>query len=188
VAAFGPLTLLVNNASIFEDDEVGSLEPEAWDRHFAINLRAPVFLAQAFAAQVAAGVDASIANVVDQRVRKLTPRQFSYTLSKAALHAATTTLAQALAPRVRVNAVAPGPTLPSPRQELIQFAAQAASLPLARGPSPEAIAAAVVFLARADVLPARPSRSTAGSISPGKRRTSGVSRNSLFATEELLVR
>jgi NAD(P)-dependent dehydrogenase (short-subunit alcohol dehydrogenase family) len=150
VAPFGPLTLLVNNASIFEDDEVGSLEPEAWDRHFAINLRAPVFLAQAFAAQVAAGVDASIINVVDQRVRKLTPRQFSYTLSKAALHAATTTLAQALAPRVRVNAVAPGPTLPSPRQEPAQFAAQAASLPLARGPSSESIAAAVVFLAQAD--------------------------------------
>ena len=96
------------------------------------------------------GADASIVNIVDQRVRKLTPRQFSYTLSKAALHAATTTLAQALAPRVRVNAVAPGPTLPSPRQDAEQFAAQAASLPLERGPSPEAIAAAVVFLAQAD--------------------------------------
>lgn len=148
--ALGPLTLLVNNASIFEADEVGSLHPEAWDRHFAINLRAPVFLAESFAAQVPAGADASIVNVVDQRVRKLTPRQFSYTLSKAALHAATTTLAQALAPRVRVNAVAPGPTLPSPRQDPAQFAAQAASLPLERGPSPEAIAAAVVFLAQAD--------------------------------------
>jgi NAD(P)-dependent dehydrogenase (short-subunit alcohol dehydrogenase family) len=152
-AAIGPLTLLVNNASIFEDDEVGSLDVQAWDRHFAINLRAPVFLAEAFAAQVPAGAgDASIVNVVDQRVRKLTPRQFSYTLSKAALHAATTTLAQALAPRVRVNAVAPGPTLPSPRQDPAQFAAQAASLPLARGPFPEAIAAAVVFLAQADSL------------------------------------
>jgi NAD(P)-dependent dehydrogenase (short-subunit alcohol dehydrogenase family) len=150
VAALGPLTLLVNNASIFEADEVGSLDAQAWDRHFAVNLRAPVFLAQAFAAQVPDGADASIVNVVDQRVRKLTPRQFSYTLSKAALHAATTTLAQALAPRVRVNAVAPGPTLPSPRQDPSQFAAQAASLPLARGPSPEAIAAAVVFLAQAD--------------------------------------
>jgi NAD(P)-dependent dehydrogenase (short-subunit alcohol dehydrogenase family) len=150
VQALGPLTLLVNNASIFEADEVGGLDPQAWDRHFLINLRAPVFLAQAFAAQAPAGADASIVNIVDQRVRKLTPRQFSYTLSKAALNAATTTLAQALAPRVRVNAVAPGPTLPSPRQDPAQFAAQATSLPLEHGPSPEAIAAAVVFLAQAD--------------------------------------
>ena len=149
-AALGPLTLLVNNASIFEADEVGSLDAQAWDRQFVINLRAPVFLAEAFAAQVPAGADASIVNIVDQRVRKLTPRQFSYTLSKAALHVATTTLAQALAPRVRVNAVAPGPTLPSQRQDAEQFATQAGSLPLARGPSPAAIAAAVVFLAQAD--------------------------------------
>jgi NAD(P)-dependent dehydrogenase (short-subunit alcohol dehydrogenase family) len=150
VGALGPLTLLVNNASIFEADEVGGLDPKTWDRHFLINLRAPVFLAQAFASQAPAGADASIVNIVDQRVRKLTPRQFSYTLSKAALHAATTTLAQALAPRVRVNAVAPGPTLPSPRQDPAQFAAQAAALPLEHGPSPEAIAAAVVFLAVSD--------------------------------------
>ena len=91
----------------------------------------------------------SIVNVVDQRVLKPTPRFFSYTLSKSALHSATITLAQALAPRLRVNAVAPGPTLPSPRQSPAQFAAQAASVPLGRGPSPEDIAAAVVYLAGA---------------------------------------
>jgi NAD(P)-dependent dehydrogenase (short-subunit alcohol dehydrogenase family) len=151
-AALGPLTLLVNSASIFGDDEIGRLEPAAWDRHFAVNLRAPVFLAQAFAAQAPADGNASIVNIVDQRVRKLTPRQFSYTLTKSALAAATVTLAQALAPHIRVNAVAPGPTLPSPRQDPGQFAEQAKALPLQRGPSPEDIAQAVVFLAAAKAV------------------------------------
>jgi NAD(P)-dependent dehydrogenase (short-subunit alcohol dehydrogenase family) len=148
-AALGPLTLLVNSASVFADDAVGRLEAGLWERQFAVNLRAPVFLAQAFAAQTPAGEDCSIVNIVDQRARKLTPRQFSYTLTKSALHAATTTLAQALAPRVRVNAVAPGPTLPSPRQDAGAFAKQAAALPLGRGPRPQDIAAAVLFLAGA---------------------------------------
>ncbi len=146
-AAFGPLTLLVNNASIFEEDEVGTLDRTAFERTMAVNLTAPLFLAQAFAAQAAAG--ASIVNVVDQRVLKPTPRFFSYTLSKSALHSATMTLAQALAPKLRVNAVAPGPTLPSPRQSAEQFATQAAAVPLWRGPSPEDVAAAVVYLAGA---------------------------------------
>ncbi len=109
--ALGPLTLLVNNASLFESDTLaGSRAPTRWDRHFAVNLRAPVLLAQAFAAQAAQADDPSIVNIVDQRVLQLTPQFFSYTLTKAALHAATTTMAQALAPRIRVNAVGPGPT------------------------------------------------------------------------------
>ena len=149
VAALGPLTLLINNASIFEDDAVGNLDPAAWDRHFAVNLRAPVFLAEAFAAQASADGEASIVNIVDQRALKLVPRQFSYTLTKAALHTATIMLAQALAPKVRVNAVAPGPTLASPRQDPAQFAQQAAAVPLGRGPRPEEIADAVLFLAAA---------------------------------------
>jgi NAD(P)-dependent dehydrogenase (short-subunit alcohol dehydrogenase family) len=143
-AAFGPLTLLVNNASQFDEDEIGSLE-----RTMAVNLSAPVFLAQAFAAQAPEGADPSIVNIVDQRVLKPTPRFFSYTLSKSALASATVTLAQALAPKLRVNAVAPGPTLPSPRQSVEQFATQAAAVPLQRGPSPEDIAAAVFYLAQA---------------------------------------
>jgi NAD(P)-dependent dehydrogenase (short-subunit alcohol dehydrogenase family) len=146
VAAIGPLTVLVNCAAEFMVDDFGTLEREQWDRHFAVNLRAPVFLAQAFAAQVPAGRDAAIVNITDQRVRKKVPRQFSYTLSKCALDAATTLLAQALAPRVRVNAVAPGPTLPSPRQDPAAFAAQSAALPLGHGPRPEDIAAAVLYL------------------------------------------
>ncbi len=147
-AAFAPLTLLVNSAAEFEPDDIATLEPGRLARTLAVNLAAPLFLAQAFAAQAPAG--ASIVNLLDQRVLKPTPRFLSYTLSKSALHTATTTLAQALAPRIRVNAVAPGPTLPSPRQSDAEFAAQAATLPLARGPHPEDIAAAVLYLAGAD--------------------------------------
>jgi len=146
--AFGPLTLLVNSASVFEPDGIENLERRHFERAMAVNLAAPLFLAQAFAAQAPEGADASIINIVDQRVLKPTPRFFSYTLSKSALHGATTTLAQGLAPKLRVNAVAPGPTLPSPRQSDAQFAAQADSLPLKRGPSPEEIAAAVLYLAQ----------------------------------------
>ena len=147
-AAFAPLTLLVNNASVFEDDAIGTLVRTQFDRTMAINLTAPLFLAQAFAAQAPQASDAAIVNIVDQRVLRPNPRFFSYTVSKSALHHATTTLAQALAP-LRVNAVAPGPVLPSPRQSDAQFAAQAASVPLGQGPTPQDIAAAVVYLAAA---------------------------------------
>ena len=145
---FGPLTLLVNNASEFEADDIGTLERAKFERTMAVNLTAPLFLSQAFAAQAPAG--SSIVNIVDQRVLKPTPLFFSYALSKAGLYSATVMLAQALAPDIRVNAVAPGPTLPSPRQTEAQFAAQAATVPLGRGPSPEDIAAAVLYLAQAN--------------------------------------
>jgi NAD(P)-dependent dehydrogenase (short-subunit alcohol dehydrogenase family) len=148
-AAFGQLTLLVNNAGEFEPDDIETLSPARFQRAVSINLAAPLFLSQAFAAQASAGADASIVNILDQRVLKQTPRFFSYTLSKSALHTATMTLAQALAPKIRVNAVAPGPTLPSPRQTDVQFAAQAESLPLQHGPRSDDIAAAVLYLAQA---------------------------------------
>jgi NAD(P)-dependent dehydrogenase (short-subunit alcohol dehydrogenase family) len=148
-SAFGSLTLLVNNASEFEPDEIENLERARFERTMAVNLTAPLFLVQAFAAQGPAGTNASVVNIVDQRVLKPTPLFFSYGMSKAALHNATTMLAQALAPDIRVNAVAPGPTLPSPRQSDQEFAAQAAAVPLGRGPSPEDIAAAVLYLAQA---------------------------------------
>ncbi len=146
-AAFGTLSLLVNNAGEFEPDDISTLERLRFERTVAVNLTAPLFLTQAFAAQAPDG--ASVVNVVDQRVLRPTPRFFSYSLTKSALHSATTTLAQALAPRLRVNAVAPGPTLPSPRQSEADFAAQAAALPLQRGPGPDDVAAAVVYLAGA---------------------------------------
>jgi NAD(P)-dependent dehydrogenase (short-subunit alcohol dehydrogenase family) len=148
-SAVGPLTLLVNNASIFEPDEVGALNREGFDRHVAIHVRAPLFLAEAFAAQAPKGTNASVVNIVDQRVLKPTPLFFSYALSKNGLYAATHMLAQALAPKVRVNAVAPGPTLPSSRQSKEEFARQTATLPLGHGSTPEQIAEAVLFLARA---------------------------------------
>lgn len=150
--AFGPLALLVNNAGEFELDNVETLSHDRFRRAISVNLEAPLFLSKAFAAQAPAGVDASIVNILDQRVLKPNPRFFSYTLSKSALFTATTTLAQALAPKIRVNAVAPGPTLPSPRQTEEQFAIQAESLPLQRGPRPEDIAQAVVYLAQASAV------------------------------------
>jgi len=149
VHALGPLTLLVNNAGEFETDVFGALERERVERQFAVNLWAPLFLAQTFAAQARRDDDASIVNILDQRVFGPTPRSFSYTLAKSALHTATTTLAQALAPHVRVNGVAPGPTLPSPRQDAEAFARQAQLVPLGRGPSPDEIAEAVLYLAQA---------------------------------------
>src|SRR5262249_42934267 len=145
----GPLTLLVNNASVFEADAFGALAAEHFDRHMAINLRAPLLLAQAFAAQVPAGSDASIVNITDQRVMKPTPLLFSYALSKGALAAATVMMAQALAPNVRVNAVAPGPTLQSQRQDAAAFARQAGAVPLGHAVAPEEIADAVLYLASA---------------------------------------
>jgi NAD(P)-dependent dehydrogenase (short-subunit alcohol dehydrogenase family) len=145
--AVGPLTLLVNNAAVFEPDAIGALDAERFDRQFAVNLRAPLFLSEAFAAQ--AGEGASIVNILDQRVFKLTPHFVSYTLTKSALHSATRMLAQALAPKVRVNAVAPGPTMASARQDANDFARQAEAVPLGHGPTAEEVAAAVVYLASA---------------------------------------
>ena len=145
----GPLTLLVNNASLFEPDALQDLDAGRWDRHFAVNLRAPALLARDFAAQLPANVAGAIVNIVDQRVWRLNPRFFSYTLTKSALFTATRTMAQALAPRIRVNAVGPGPTLTSARQDEGDFARQSGALPLGRGPSPEEIAEAVVYLAGA---------------------------------------
>ncbi len=147
VAAVGALTLLVNNASAFESDEIGRLDPARFDRHLAVNLRAPIFLADAFAAQAPAG--GSIVNLLDQRVLRPNPHFLSYGIAKSGLNAATVMLAQALAPRLRVNAVAPGPTLPNPRQDAEAFARYCRAMPLGHGPSPEEIADAVLFLARA---------------------------------------
>lgn len=146
--AIGPLTLLVNNASMFEPDGIGALSRDLFDLHMAVHVRAPIFLAEAFAAQAPNG-GASIVNILDQRVLKPTPLFLSYALSKNGLYAATTMLAQGLAPKVRVNAVAPGPTLPSSRQSAEEFASQTATLPLGHGADPEQIAQAVLYLAAA---------------------------------------
>ncbi|MFD1332599.1 SDR family oxidoreductase [Methylopila musalis] len=148
--AVGPLGVLVNNASSFEPDGPGALDPAAWDRQMAINLRAPVFLTEAFAAALPTGARGVVVNVIDQRVLKPSPGFLSYTLAKSALLAATHALALSLAPRVRVVGVGPGPTCANARQSLEAFARQSAATPLGRGPSPEEIAAAVAYLVRAE--------------------------------------
>lgn len=147
--ALGPVKLLVNNASVFLPDDVRRLDLATWERHFAVNLRAPTFLAAVFAAQVPPEAEGAVVNILDQRVWRPTPQFFSYTLTKAALHTATKTMAQALAPRIRVNAVGPGPTLMSTRQTPEDFARQVAALPLGTGPTPDDIAEAVLMLANA---------------------------------------
>lgn len=143
---FGPLTLLVNNASIFEPDAATDLDETLWDRHFAIHAEAPIFLARDFAAQLPEGVTGNIVNIVDERVLHLAPSYFSYTLSKAVLWTATQTLAQSLAPRIRVNAIGPGPTLPPAGQSDEDFLAGLKRLPLQRGANPEEIAEGLLFL------------------------------------------
>jgi NAD(P)-dependent dehydrogenase (short-subunit alcohol dehydrogenase family) len=133
-SALGPITLLVNNASIFEADAVGSLDRALWDRQLAINLAAPVFLAEAFARQVPEGVEGNIVNLLDQSIWRPRPVNYSYEVSKAALATATLSLAQALAPRIRVNGIAPGPTLPSIYQTEDGYRRLVASVPLKRAP------------------------------------------------------
>ena len=142
--ALGPLTLLVNNASRFEDDRVGSLTRHSWDMHIEANLRAPIVLAEAFAAQAPDG--SLILNILDQRVWRPNPQFFSYTLSKTALWTATQMLAQALAPRIRVNGIGPGPTLPSIHQDQAAFDAEAANIPMQRRVRTEDICAAALYL------------------------------------------
>jgi NAD(P)-dependent dehydrogenase (short-subunit alcohol dehydrogenase family) len=152
-AAVGPLSCLVNNASVFENDTALGADRDSWDAHIETNLRAPFMLMQAFAAQLPEAVaEGVIVNMLDERVWKLTPYFVSYTLSKAALWTLTQTMALALAPRIRVNGIGPGPTLPSPRQSAAQFARQCASVPLRRGATPEEIAAAVRFILAAPSL------------------------------------
>ncbi|VBB69716.1 FolM Alternative dihydrofolate reductase 1 [invertebrate metagenome] len=152
VELLGPLGCLINNASLFERDTVHTATRESWDAHIAINLRAPFVLMQAFARQLPAELAGAVINIIDQRVWSLTPHFTSYTVSKAALWSLTQTLALALAPRIRVNAIGPGPTLPSPRQTAEQFAHQCRSMPLCRGSTPEEIAAAVRFIIGASAM------------------------------------
>ncbi len=145
-AAVGPLTLLVNNASLFERDDALTVTRASWDRHLETNLRAPFVLMQEFARQLPAETDGSIVNILDERVWNLTPYFVSYTVSKTALWTLTQTMAMAMAPRVRVNGIGPGPTLPSPRQSDEQFRRQVELLPLRRSTTPDEIARAVTFI------------------------------------------
>jgi NAD(P)-dependent dehydrogenase (short-subunit alcohol dehydrogenase family) len=150
--ALGPVGALINNASIFERDEIATATRQSWDSHIAVNLRAPLFLCQAFADQVPPTARGAIVNLIDERVWHLTPHFLSYTVSKTGLWTLTQTLAMALAPRIRVNGVGPGPTLPSPRQSQAQFEAHAREMPLQRGTTPEEICDAVEFILAAPAM------------------------------------
>ncbi len=150
----GPITCLVNNASIFEYDNVASATNDSWDRHIGSNLRAPFLLTQAMAAQglkaeqdengepLAVGL---ILNMVDQRVRNLTPGFTTYTIAKMGLWAMTQTTAQGLAPAIRVNAIGPGPTLCAEGQDQKDFETQRGRTVLGRGSNPQDITAALGY-------------------------------------------
>ena len=151
----GPLTVLVNSASIFEYDNIGTATRESWDRHLESNLRAPFVLTQHFAEQAPPPeiggqwdeptARALVINMIDQRVRKLTPEFMTYTIAKMGLWAFTQTAAQALAPKVRVNAIGPGPTMQGARQSAAHFENQRAATVLQRGADPSDITHALGY-------------------------------------------
>jgi NAD(P)-dependent dehydrogenase (short-subunit alcohol dehydrogenase family) len=145
-AELGAVTLLVNSASVFDEDAFADMNRASWDAHMETNLRAPLVLAQVFARRLPAERQGLIVNVLDQRVLKPAPEFFSYSLSKAALWDATRMMAQALAPRIRVNGLGPGPTLPSVHQTQAEFDAEAAQTLLQRPASPGEIAQALRYL------------------------------------------
>lgn len=148
----GAINALVNCASIFEPDDWITASRDSWNRHLAINLRAPFLLCQAFARALPAGEKGAVVNIIDQRVLKPTPQFLSYGVSKAALYWLNTTLAQALAPRIRVNAVAPGPTIINARQSEAQFRRQREATILGTGAEPQDICDAVRYLLTAGAV------------------------------------
>jgi len=152
MAVLGPIGCLVNNASIFENDTVATATRDSWERHLAVNLRAPFVLMQSFARHLPEKAGGVIVNLLDERVWNLTPSFISYSLSKAGLWTLTQTMALALAPRIRVNGIGPGPTLPSPRQSAQQFLDRCRKMPLRRGTSPDEIAAALRFILAAPAM------------------------------------
>lgn len=142
----GPLRLVVNGASIFDEDGLRTFTAATFDRHFAIHVKAPSLIAQQFAAALPGDEDGLIVNIIDQRVLKPIPGFFTYGLSKAALHAATVTMAQALAPRIRVNAIGPGPVLRGARQSESDFRRQVDGLILKRAPALAEFGATIRYL------------------------------------------
>jgi NAD(P)-dependent dehydrogenase (short-subunit alcohol dehydrogenase family) len=151
----GPILTLVNNASIFEYDNIATATRQSWDRHIESNLRAPFVLMQEMARLVPEPeTDANgeprarglVVNMIDQRVRKLTPEFTTYTIAKMGLWALTRTGAQALAPRIRVNAIGPGPTIQGHRQSAAHFAGQRRATILGRGSDADEICTALTYL------------------------------------------
>ncbi len=145
-AALGPPTCLINNAARFEHDTLATLDGGTWQAHLDVNLKAPIFLAQAFARALPDGAEGNVINIVDQKVLRPDPDYFSYTIAKAALWTATQTMAQALAPRIRVNAVAPGPVFANEGQSQSAFERECRATLLQKAVSPEDVAGAIRFL------------------------------------------
>lgn len=143
-SALGTIDLLINNASIFLNDSAEEFDGQTWDNHFAIHLKAPAILSAEMVKQNLG--DGLIVNIIDQRVKRLNPNFFSYTLSKSALWTATQTMAQSFAPRVRVNAIGPGPTLPNERQLQEDFDKQVKGIPLQAAPKLEEFGRTVRYL------------------------------------------
>lgn len=144
--ALGPFTLLVNNASVFEKDTIGALDAAIWQHQMAVNLQAPVFLAEAFARQLPDGSEGNIVNLLDQRIFRPSPDFFSYQLTKSGLAVATEIMAKALAPRIRVNGIAPGPVLPSVHSNTERHREMVAGLPLQRAPGLDEFGRTIRFL------------------------------------------
>jgi NAD(P)-dependent dehydrogenase (short-subunit alcohol dehydrogenase family) len=142
----GPVTCLINSAAHYDWDDLAAMSLESWDNHLDIDLRAPVFLTQAFAALLPETRTGNVINLIDQKVWRLNPDYFSYTIAKSALWTATQTMAQALAPRIRVNAIAPGPVLPSHRQSDAEFEQECRDTPLGRAATLEDICRTIAFL------------------------------------------
>jgi len=152
VDAVGPLNLLVNNASVFEPDLWDTVSRDSWDKHMEANLRAPFVLMQSFARLLPEGERGAIVNIIDQRVWNLTPNYMSYTLAKAGLWTLTQTMALALAPGIRVNAIGPGPTLSNRQQDPADFEEQWKSIPMRRKTELSDICDGVRFLADAGTM------------------------------------
>jgi NAD(P)-dependent dehydrogenase (short-subunit alcohol dehydrogenase family) len=144
--ALGPPTCLINNAARFDWDTIATLDGEPWQAHLDVNLRAPIFLTQAFASALPEPAAGNVINLIDQKVLRLDPEYFSYTIAKSALWTATQTLAQALAPRIRVNAIAPGPVLKSQGQSQADFELECRSTLLGRAVGTEDVISAIHFL------------------------------------------
>ena len=147
----GPLSALINNASVFERDEVTTLSDDSWDMHLNVNLKAPAILMRDFAKQAQAG--SNIINIIDQRVWRLNPDFISYTVSKTGLWTLTQTFAQALAEQqIRVNGIGPGPTLANQRQNPEEFEKQTRLVPLGKGANPQDIIDGVRYILSAQAM------------------------------------
>lgn len=173
--AGGALTLLVNNASLFAEDRVGTLDTAKWDRHMQVNLKAPTFLAKAFAEQVPAKSTGLVVNLLDQKLWNLNPDFFSYTVSKVGLRGVTEMLAQALAPTVRVCGIAPGIVFPSTYQSDEHFEKVRDLNPLGRGARIEDIAKTLLFLVDSPTITGQTI------LVDGGQHFAGLSRDVLYA-------